>query len=84
MAKKQESSVMKYWPIGVAVIGIAGSFFTLKSEAGQTKERLDSYEVKQEKVIETQSEMAVQQAKLQVGIEQLIEYAKESRQTKGK
>lgn len=84
MAKKQESSVMKFWPVAVAVVGIAGSFFTLKSEAGQTKERLDSYEVKQEKVIETQAEMAVQQAKLQVGIEQLIEYAKESRQAKGK
>lgn len=76
MAKKQQD-YFKFWPIGVALFGITGSWFTLKAEGSQQDKRITKVEAEVEEQQKESSEILVNQATQQAVLNNIYEAVKE-------
>lgn len=82
MPKRKPFDIMAYWPIAIFVLGLTGSWFTLKSEASQQEKRIEKVETKVEEQEKESSEILVNQATQQAVLNNIYEAVKELKSKK--
>jgi hypothetical protein len=64
----QKQSVMRYWPIVIAVLGIAVSWGVMQTTEANTRDRLSKVEVRQGSIDTTQTQILVQLGNIQTDL----------------